>query len=382
MNWVALRMLTGDKTKYFGIIFGVAFAALLMGQQSAIFCGLMRNTTSQIRDIEGGDIWVMDRNVQFVDDTKPMSENKLLRVRGVEGIQWAVRLYKSIARAKLSDGNFQQVILIGLDDATLVGAPRPDRILHGELGDLRQPNAVFLDEFGWRYLYGDEPYAPGKTLEMNDKRAVIVGLCKCSPTFQTFPILYCTYSQAIQFVPQERKTLSFILAKVNDDVTPETVCERITVQTALKAETNDQFFWSTIKYYMERTGIPINFGITVALGFFVGCAIAGQTFYLFTLENLKQWGCLKAMGVSNFRLIRMILLQALVVGVIGYGIGIGGAALFGYVFERFVKSTPPAFYFGWQIMAISGGAVFAIILVSALISMRRVLFLEAGVVFR
>jgi len=382
MNWVALRMLTGDKTKYFGIIFGVAFAALLMGQQSAIFCGLMRNTTSQIRDIEGGDIWVMDRNVQFVDDTKPMSENKLLRVRGVEGIQWAVRLYKSIARAKLSDGNFQQVILIGLDDATLVGAPRPDRILHGELGDLRQPNAVFLDEFGWRYLYGEEPYAPGKTLEMNDKRAVIVGLCKCSPTFQTFPILYCTYSQAIQFVPQERKTLSFILAKVNDDVTPETVCERITAQTALKAETNDQFFWSTIKYYMERTGIPINFGITVALGFFVGCAIAGQTFYLFTLENLKQWGCLKAMGVSNFRLIRMILLQALVVGVIGYGIGIGGAALFGYVFERFVKSTPPAFYFGWQIMAISGGAVFAIILVSALISMRRVLFLEAGVVFR
>ncbi len=382
MNWVALRMLTGDKTKYFGIIFGVAFAALLMGQQSAIFCGLMRNTTSQIRDIEGGDIWVMDRNVQFVDDTKPMSENKLLRVRGVEGIQWAVRLYKSIARAKLAEGNFQQVILIGLDDASLVGAPRPDRILNGELGDLRQPNAVFLDEFGWRYLYGEEPYAPGKTLEMNDKRAVIVGLCKCNPTFQTFPILYCTYSQAIQFVPQERKTLSFILAKVNDDVTPETVCERITTQTGLKAETNDQFFWSTIKYYMERTGIPINFGITVALGFFVGCAIAGQTFYLFTLENLKQWGCLKAMGVSNFRLIRMILLQALVVGVIGYGIGIGGAALFGYVFERFVKSTPPAFYFGWQIMAISGGAVFAIILVSALISMRRVLFLEAGVVFR
>ncbi len=382
MNWVALRMLTGDKTKYFGIIFGVAFAALLMGQQSAIFCGLMRNTTGQIRDIEGGDIWVMDRNVQFVDDTKPMSENKLLRVRGVEGIQWAVRLYKSIARAKLAEGNFQQVILIGLDDASLVGAPRPDRILHGELGDLRQPNAVFLDEFGWRYLYGDEPYAPGKTLEMNDKRAVIVGLCKCNPTFQTFPILYCTYSQAIQFVPQERKTLSFILAKVNDDVTPEAVCERISTQTGLKAETNDQFFWSTIKYYMERTGIPINFGITVALGFFVGCAIAGQTFYLFTLENLKQWGSLKAMGVSNFRLIRMILLQALVVGVIGYGIGIGGAALFGYIFERFVKSTPPAFYFGWQIMAISGGAVFAIILVSALISMRRVLFLEAGVVFR
>ncbi len=223
MNWVALRMLLGDKTKYFGIVFGVSFAALLMGQQSGIFCGLMRNTTSQIRDVEGGDLWVMDRNVQFVDDVKPMSENKLQRVRGVPGVKWAVRLYKGMGRAKLSEGNFQQVIILGLDDATLVGAPRPERIIAGEIGALRQPNAVMMDEFGWRYLYGDEPFVAGRTLEMNDKRAVIVGLCKCNATFQTFPILYCTYSQAVQYVPQERKTLSFILAKVDDDVPLESL---------------------------------------------------------------------------------------------------------------------------------------------------------------
>ncbi|QEL18107.1 ABC transporter permease [Limnoglobus roseus] len=382
MNWVALRMLTGDRAKYLGIIFGVAFAALLMGQQLSIFCGLMRNTTSQIRDIEGADIWVMDQNVQFVDDVKPMSENELLRVRGVEGVSWAVRLYKGIGRARLDDGNFQQMILIGLDDATLVGAPRPDRIVHGELGDLRQPNAVFVDEFGWRYLFGKEPFQPGKTLEMNDKRAVIVGMCKCNPTFQTFPILYCTYSQAVQFLPQERKTLTFILAKGNDDLPKEQVCKAIEDQTGLRAQTNDQFFWTTIQYYMQRTGIPINFGITVMLGFVVGCAIAGQTFYLFTLENLKQWGALKAMGVSNLRLVGMILLQAVIVALIGYGLGIGGAALFGFVFQRAMTSTPPAFYFGWQILVGTAAAVVVISLAASLLSMRRVLFLEAGVVFR
>jgi putative ABC transport system permease protein len=382
MNWVALRMLTGDRAKYLGIVFGVSFAALLMGQQMAIFCGLMRNTTSQIRDIEGADIWVMDRDVQFVDDVKPMTESRLLQVRGVPGVEWAVRLYKGIGRARLEDGNYQQMIIIGLDDATLVGAPRPDRILHGDLGDLRRPNAVFIDEFGWRYLFGDEPFRPGKTLEMNDRRAVIVGMCYCNPTFQTFPILYGTYSQAVQFIPQERKTLTFVLAKADGSVPTAELCRRIGEQTGLKAETTDQFFWTTIDYYMKRTGIPINFGITVMLGFVVGCAIAGQTFYLFTLENLKQFGSLKAMGVSNARLIRMILLQALVVGVIGYGLGIGGAALFGYVFERAVKSTPPAFYFGWQIPAVAGGAVAVIILATALISLRRVLFLEPAVVFR
>ena len=211
MNWVALKMLTGDRTKYLGIVFGVSFAALLMAQQSAIFCGLMRNTTSQIRDIQGADVWVVDDNVQFVDDTKPLSENALYRVRGVEGVKWAVRLYKGLARARLSDGNFKQVILIGVDDATLVGAPAVEqgKLLHGSLEDLRRPDAVIMDEFGWRYLFGNEPFVPGRTLEMNDKRAVIVGLAKCNPTFQTFPILYCTYSQAVKYVPQERKTLTF-----------------------------------------------------------------------------------------------------------------------------------------------------------------------------
>jgi putative ABC transport system permease protein len=375
-------MLTGDRAKYLGIVFGVSFAALLMAQQSAIFCGLMRNTTSQIRDVQGGDVWVMDPSVQFIDDVKPMTEGKLQVVRGVEGVVWAVRLYKGIGRARLSDGNFQQMILLGLDDAYLVGAPGPDRILHGRVEDLRQPDAVFIDEFGWRYLFQDEPFAPGKTLELNDTRAVIVGLCKCNPTFQTFPILYCTYSQAVKFVPQERKTLTFILAKAKPETSPEDLCRRIEGQTDLQAKTNDQFFWSTIGYYMKRTGIPINFGITVMLGFVVGCAIAGQTFYLFTIENLKQFGALKAMGVGNTKLVGMILLQASVVGAIGYGLGVGGAALFGVVFGALVKSAPPAFYFGWPILALTGAAVAVIVTLSALLSMRRVLFLEAGVVFR
>jgi len=388
MNWVALRMLLGDTTKFLGIVFGVSFAALLMAQQSAIFCGLMRNTTAQIRDVEGADLWVMDRSVQFVDDVKPMSENKLLRVRGVEGVAWAVKLYKGIARAKLTDGNYQQVIMLGLDYdnrdelGRVVGEPRPDRIIVGDWHDLDQPDSVFMDDFGWRYMFGDIPFELGHTVEMNNRQARIVGLVKCNATFQTFPIMYTKYSQALQYNPPESKTLTFILVKAQPDVSAEMVCERIAAQTGLQAKTNDQFFWMTIDYYMKRTGIPINFGITVMLGFVVGCAIAGQTFYLFTIENLKQFGSLKAMGVSNIRIIQMVMLQAIVVGLIGYGLGIGGAAAFGVFFEKFVKSAPPAFYFGWQIPVIAAVAVAIIITISALVSLKRVLFLEPAVVFR
>ncbi len=380
MSWVALRMLTGDAGKYLGIVFGVAFAALLMAQQAATFLGLMRNTASQIRDIDGAAIWVMDPNVRYVDDVKPLSDADLQRVRGVDGVEWAVRLYKGQARARFADGNFQQMMVLGLDDATLVGAPRD--LLAGSLADLRRPDAVIIDEAGYRYLWPGEPIRLGRELEMNDKRAVIVGVCKASPTFMTFPILYTRYSQAVQFVPGERKMMSFVLAQNAPGVSADEVCARVHERTGLAALPRQGFADRTIDYYLKRTGIPINFGITVVLGFVVGAAIAGQTFYLFTVENLKQFGALKAMGVGNLRVVGMILLQALVVGVIGYGIGVGLAAVMSALLEHFVKTVPPAFFMPWQVLAFVAAAVLLIIGLSSLVSVRRVLVLEPAVVFK
>jgi putative ABC transport system permease protein len=400
MSWIALKMLTGDRAKYFGIIFGVTFAALLMTQQASIFWGLMTNTTSQIRDLEGADVWVMDPNVRFIDDIKPLSDDDLYRVRGVPGVAWAVRLYKGIARARFEDGNFQQMILLGLDDATLVGAPRdivlgpeadqgPERMRLATLAALRQPDAVIIDEAGYRYLWPDEPLALGRSFEMNDRRAVIVGICKARPTFQTFPIVYARYAQSVLYVPRERKVLSFVLAQPQDGLSAQEVCRRIEEHTqaspgkpGLKAVTRDQFMRITIDYYMKRTGIPINFGITVALGFVVGAAIAGQTFYLFTVENLKQFGALKAMGVSNLRLIGMSLLQALVVGAVGYGLGVGGAVLFGLTMEAAAKTVPPAFNMTWHILVMTAAAVTVIVFLASLLSIRKVLVLEPAVVFK
>src|SRR5580698_4926976 len=123
--WIAIKMLVGDKAKFLGIVMGLTFAALLITQQGSIFCGLMLRTCGQVTDITGADLWVMDPSVRYIDDVKPMLENSLYRVRGVEGVLWAVPLYKGTARVKVnppvSRGNqatvIEQVILLGLDDA-------------------------------------------------------------------------------------------------------------------------------------------------------------------------------------------------------------------------------------------------------------------------
>ncbi len=396
MNWIAIKMLTGDRAKYAGIVAGVTFAALLIAQQASICFGLLLRTTSHIQDIADVDIWVMDPNVQFIDEFKPLTENDLYRVQGVQGVAWAVRFYKGQGRLKLDIGGdkkkakYQQSVVLGLDDATLVGAPR--EIVLGSLSDLREPDAVIIDENGYRYLWPNEPLTVGRELEMNDHRAVIVGVCKASDTFQTFPIFYCRYHQAIRYVPQERKVMSAILVAAEEGVSKDEVCRRITEQTrlkpiksddpprpGLKALTRDQFIWSTLMYFVKRTGIVVNFGITVSLGFIVGCAIAGQTFYSFTLENLNQFGSLKAMGVTNPRIVGMVLTQAFVVGAIGYGLGVGLAAAFG----KFATSgSRLAFFMPWQVLAGTAAAVALIVTLSSLVSVYKVLVLEPAAVFR
>jgi len=379
MIWIALKMLTGDRAKYLGIVFGVAFASLLMTHQVSIFVGIMRRTTSQIFDIHEAGVWVMDKHVQYMEEIEPLRDTDLQRVRSVPGVQWAVRLYKGLIRAKLTEtGKFRQVVMLGLDDATLVGAPLT--MIQGTLSELRRPDAVIIDEAGYRHLWPGEPLTLGKTLQINDKRAVLVGICKASINFNSLPIVYTRFNQAVQYAPRERKLMTFVLAGVQPGQDSGEVCRRIEEQTRLQALTREQFIWKTIFYYLRHTGIPFNFGITVLLGFIVGVAIAGQTFYLFTLENLKQFGALKAMGVTNLHLIGMVFLQALVVGVLGYGIGIGLAAAF---FEA-TKHNPAlaGIYVPWQVMTGTGVAVLVIVLVASLISLRRVLVLEPAIVFR
>jgi putative ABC transport system permease protein len=382
---IALKMLIGDRGKYLGIIMGLTFASLLITQQSSIFTGLMTRTYGTITDLSQPDIWVMDPKVQFIDDVKPLQDTELFRIRSIEGVKWAVPLYKGLLKARLADGNYQICNVLGLDDATLIGGP--PFMIEGTLSDLRQQDSIIVNDVGARTRLAKppkvrggkpEPLKIGDTLEINDHRAVVVGICRVSRTFQSQPVIFTTYTRATTFAPRERKLLSFVLVKARPDENLQALCERIRRRTGLAAYTAQAFKDLTYNYFMKYTGIPINFGIAVALGFIIGTAIAGQTFYNFTLENMRYFGTLKAMGATNGVLLRMILLQALLVGVLGYGLGVGGAAMFGYT----LGGTALSFRLTKDLLIFSGSAISLICVLSALISIRKVMRLEPALVFK
>jgi putative ABC transport system permease protein len=374
---LALKMLYGDVAKFVMLLGGLTFCSLLMTQQSGVFCGLMRWTTSTLRNIKV-PIWVCDAKVEQVNEVVPLRDIEVNRVRSVAGVEWAVPLYWGLIQARLRDGSFQPIQLTGLDSATMVG--RPARMTAGNIEDLRLPNAVIVDQIAIKkFKRKGFDLKIGDTFEINDKEARVVGICYAEQSFLGQPYIYTTYERALEYAPRQRKLLSFILVKPQDSVPAEEVVRRIRTIPGITAFTDEEFTARTIDWYIKYTGIPISFGTVVILGALVGIAIAGQTFYLFVHENVRHLAALKAMGAGNVMLAEMVFLQAFTVGVTGYGLGVGLTSIFGNIF---MKVGEPPFYLPWQVLAFAGAIIVFICLFSATIGLLKVFRAEPAIVFR
>lgn len=378
MNFVAFRMLIGDRAKYLGLIFAIAFSTFLLENQTSIFAGIMKNTGHRVVDITDADVWVMDPQTRYFDENKALKDTDLARVRGVPGVDFAVRLFKGNPVARTDSGRFAACMVLGLDDATLAGAPR--RMVMGSWEALRRPNQVILDKAGYLMLFPGEPIELGRELELNDHRVTIAGISDALPGFVSLPVVHARYTEALSFQGRQRTQLAFVLARGKEGISPGELAARIQADTGLKARTTWEFAWDCVRYYLQNTGIPVNFGITIAVATLVGLVVSGQTFYLFTVENLKQFGALKAIGVTNRRMLGMILLQTLVVWFVGYGLGTALAATFFNITLNVVATRHIVLL--WQSAAGVGVFMLLVVLASSVAGLRRVLVLQPAEVFR
>jgi len=181
-------------------------------------------------------------------------------------------------------------------------------MLEGDPTYLRFPDAVIVNKIGAEDKLAREqgpglpkiPLRVGDELELNDRRAKVVGICDVTRTFQSQPLLYMTYNRALTYSPLQRKMLSFILVKSDGSMSQKALCDKIRKQTGFAAYTKEEFEQLTVDYYLKYTGIPINFGLAVLLGLLIGAAIAGQIFFNFVSDNLKYLALFSVMGASAF----------------------------------------------------------------------------------
>jgi putative ABC transport system permease protein len=382
---LALKMLFGDTAKYLMLVAGLFFATFLIVQQASVFCGLMMWTTSTLKNV-GAPIFVVEERVEQINEINPLRDTDVSRVRSVSAVRWAMPLYSGIQRVRLESGSFKTVQLLGIDAASLAGGPV--RMVEGKLEDLRLPNTVVIDELAVTRLSEDKqhPIKVGDRFEINDIEARVVGICQAMRSFTGGPYIWTTYERALQYTPASRKMLSAVIAAPVEDMTPDEAAAEITRRTGLRAFVNqgfgenpDDFNTSTVWWYVRNTGIPISFGTTVLIGFIVGVAIACQTFYAFVLDNLKHLGALKAMGMSNFRLGIMLVIQSSVAGMVGFGIGLLATAAFAY---GAILNQQPPFVMPWVIPVVAFGVIQLICLIAALLGIIRLSLYEPAMVFR
>lgn len=392
---LAVRMLLGEPARWMGVVLGVFFCTFLITHLLSMFSGMMERSYALVTDIPEADIWVMDPAAENVDEPFGLPATAMERVRGVEGVSWALPLYTGSLRARMTSGALRPVLIIGVDDATLVGAPR--HMLEGSLADLRLGDGVVVDEAsaknllrvplhpqtrlpGWQAPQLTGPtraLAVGDEMLVNDRRLKVVGIARLTPRFMSRPVVYTTYSRAVDVSPRQRNLLSFILVRVADGRDPVAVAREIASRTSLRARTHEEFAADTYWYYVRTTGVVARMGLMVSIGVAVGVSVSSLLLYLFTIDNERYYATFKALGATNAKIAGMIAVQALVCGACGYGIGVGVSSAVG---TFVVTDAMPYVLTVWTLL-FTLGAVLVVCVVSAVLSALRVFRLDPASVF-
>ena len=387
-------MLMGDRAKYTGLLVGIAFTAFLVTFAASYFAGFMTLGFSLISENTAADVWVMDPAVDSVEQTINMPDYVLDRVRNVDGVRYATPLTLGKTDARFPTGRFQTFEVIGVDNATLAGAPflkdgTTPTVLHA-------PDAVIIDAGGTSgkletpILKADQWPADGVQLNVatrelmtgdellaNDKRIKIVGLSETLHRFPPRPLIYTTYSNAARILPQERHLLTFILVTKQPGITARELAQRIQKHTGLRARSSEDFKADTVRWYLVNSEDVGDMGAMIILAMSVGFGVTGVMLYMFTYENIRQYAVLKAMGATPQTLLLMILVQAGICALIGTGLGLGVCGIVGEVMTRI--GFP--FRMMWFTPLIGTVGVLIVSLTAAAISVRPVLKLAPGVVF-
>jgi putative ABC transport system permease protein len=371
---VAFKLLVNDKGKFAALLTGITFAVFLMVMMTSIFAGVLRSASSVVINI-GAKVWVMDPAVTTVANSIPMPDFVQDAVRSIDGVKFAVPLYSGSATLKLTNGVYQSVSVLGLDDTTLLGRPE---LLEGNIADIFAENGFLVIKDSEINKLND-PHI-GTTFELNEHRGVIVGIAKVAANgLFGMPTLYTTYNRATQYIPTARFTISYVLVEPKSSAAVQHIKDEVK-KMGYVAVTNEEFRENISTYYKFKTGLGTNILIMTMISFIVGLSISGQTFYTFILENLDKFGALKAIGAKSRELIIMIVFQAGFTALTGYGLGVGLCTLMIGLAKMRLPNYASVVTFGNLGLAFIMVLIIAIF--SSLIGVRKVLKIEPFDVFR
>lgn len=323
---IARRNLFHDKIKLATALVGVVFSVLLVTCLGGLYVGSSEHA-SGIVDHAGADLWIVARGTRSVDLGEMVNERRLYQAMATPGVAWAERLLVNFSQWRLPDGRQEIAQIVGLEPGTRLNLPWG--MATGKRDYIRHDSGVIIDERErWRFGRKEHPLKIGDRAEIFNNRARVAGFSKGVGSFTTIPYVFTTYKQAERSTPTEPGMTKFILVKAESGMPIAELQRRLTARMPdVDVLTQSQFSESSRNYWLFGTGVGMGMIFAASLGLIVGCVIVSQTIYAATLDRLGEFGTLKALGMGNGSLAMIILRQALLIGLIGYGVGAILAAL-------------------------------------------------------
>jgi putative ABC transport system permease protein len=316
MPSLARRNLFHDKVRFIVTLTGIVFSVVLSSIQLGLFVGFTR-ATADIITHSNADIWVKSAGVPNMENGVPMNERKLYQVLAVKGVERAEKQIIQFGDWKKPSGAVEGCLLIGFDTRQEMGAPW--NVVRGSVADLEQPDAVIIDEL-YKEKLGISDV--GQSVEIRGRRARIVGFTSGIRSFTTSPPIFTSFKNAQGYFGLREDQTIYILVRAMDGVEPEELKKRIAARVPdVDVLTRDE--WASVQsnYWMFGTGAGVTVLIAAALGLLVGVVVVAQTIYAATVDHIREYGTLKAMGATNAYIYKVIIKQAAISGVIGYSIG-------------------------------------------------------------
>lgn len=371
---LARRNLLHDRLRFAITIAGVAFAVTLVFVQVGLFLGLLENASVTIEHT-GADLWVTSRNTPNVDFAHTFPETLVQRVRSVPGVARADNLLVWFMQVSLPTGTQEGTLVYALED--FAAWDLPWSVKEGRLEDLPRGDYLFLDDSATR-RFG--PFAAGEYREVNERRLKIIGRTFAARSFTTTPISFVDYGLAQELGSQTlRGKTTYVLVKL----APGADLEAVRAEIRRRLPYNDVFTkaeWAkrSRSYWVANTGIGLNMYLTVFLGVLVGVVVVALTLYTSTMEHLKEFGTVKAIGGSNRDIYRILAEQSVIAAVLGFAAG----ALFA------LAAAPGMAKAGLQLIITPGFGAAVLVgtvllcLAASLVSFRKVAALDPALVFR
>jgi putative ABC transport system permease protein len=320
MSTLAIRNLFHDKVRLAVTLTGVVFALILIVIQFGLFLGFLE-TSANIVEHSGVDLWITAPGLPHVNGGSPIPERRRYKALQVEGVK-DVRPYALVfVNWKLPTGAQEAVQVVGFDVDSRLGGPW--ELIAGNVDDLKGDDTVIIDRHYRAKLGGVEI---GDTVEINGRRARVVGYTDGVRSFTTAPYVYTSFKNALDYIPMTQDLTVFLVVRAEPGADLSALKTRLQQNVPnVDVYTNEEMLRKTRNYWVFSTGAGVTTLMGAVLGLLVGTVVVAQTIYAATVDHIREFGTLKAMGATNGYLYKVILQQALLSALMGYAIAIAVA---------------------------------------------------------